>query len=297
MLLLLLGLTSPPARAGSCEVGRTHRALATAVADPSCEVVVIGPMALWEAVHIDRPVLIVGSGRDETILYCGDRPCVTIGPDAHHVVLTTLSIASTGPTIEARGGHLDAVGVRFSQLGRKGGHVRLRDTTAVLTDVEIEAAVLPAVDAVSHHGDDLDLERALFLGVEPRSGPRNAIYASTYSLRCTSCSFRAHLEDRVAGLLWDDEALGGVDGLSGSHYWPQRYCADANLEAREICAAQCGARDVARCRMAWTPIGERCLPEAICVPGGEIPQPAQAELTRGQTRRVRRRAPLDDAEP
>lgn len=280
-----LALSSTPA---ACEVGKTHPSLRAAIADTACEVVHIGPVALWETVHIGRPVTLLGSGRDATLLYCGRGPCITTDPRAHGVLIASMSIASTGPTIEARSNDLQVVGVRFSHLGHRGGHVRLRDASATFLDVEIETADLPAIDAVAHYGSELHMERTQFFGVQPTSGTRGAIYGSTYSLRCADCSFHPYRQYRVKSLLWDDELPTTETGRSASHYWPQRDCPRTGPEEEELCSAQCGRLDVALCRMVYEVTTEACRPEARCVPDGEVPGVRDVP-ERGTAHRLRKR--------
>lgn len=294
LLTGLLALSSPlPWSGGHCEIGQSHRTLADAIADQRCEVVRIGPVPLFETVRIDRPLVLLGSGRDASVLYCADHPCLTVGEGAGRVFIGAMSIASTGPSFEARGGLLEVVGVRFSQLGTVGGEVRLRDTSARFTEVEIEAATLPALDAVSHFGNDLELERTVFLGVEPTSGTRGAIYGSTYSLRCEDCSFRPQREGRVASLLWDDEESAATWGRSGSHYWPQRDCPAADDEVRSVCRARCGSEEVALCWTTYRPNTQTCLPAATCVPTGQVPRPEVRPFSRQPTRSRRVRPRFD----
>lgn len=272
--LFCLGLAalSPSAFAGIiCDVGITHRTLTDAVADRVCDVVQIGPGRHWDALRIERPLTLMGAGRDETVIYCADGPCVDIAPGAGRVVLGALSVASTGTSLRAEDAELEVVSARFAPLGSEGGQLALRDTGATFTDVEIEASSLPAVDAVSRWGRDLDLDRGRFLGVSPASGARGAVYSANYGVRCTDCAFSAKREDAVAVLLWGEEDLRASLGLSDSHWWPEQYCPEASVAAEDLCSAQCGDQAVALCRMSWVTATESCAPEAVCVPDGEVP--------------------------
>ncbi|MCA9568506.1 MAG: hypothetical protein KC656_11715, partial [Myxococcales bacterium] len=115
------------------------------------------------------------------------------------------------------------------------------------------------------------LVRVRFLGVSPASGTRGAVYDANYGVRCTDCAFSPAREDAVGVMIWGEEELRATLGRSGSHWWPERSCPPPSTAADGLCAAQCGELAVALCRMSWVRATESCVPEAVCVPEGEVP--------------------------
>jgi hypothetical protein len=280
--MLAVAVLPLDAEAGvTCDTGSTYDTLTEAVADPECGTAALGPGAWWEAVTVDRPITIVGSGRDETVLFCVDGPCIDVAEGAGSVTLHALSVAGTDIALGSAGGSLDLYDIRIAPVGFRGGRVVLRDTHSTFTNVEVEVVNLPAIDAVSRYGSDIDLDSVTFRGVSKRSTARSVIYTANYGVSCTDCTYETERSDTVTKMLWKEDDRFATTDLerSASHPWPQLFCPLANAESEALCSAQCGGEDVALCRMTYDIQTENCLPQAVCVPDGEVPAPTM-QLTR-----------------
>lgn len=274
----MLFLTALASAAVTCDDGSLHASLAGAAAHDGCAVITLEPGAYLGRVAFDRSVTLVGAGRDETVLFCFDGPCVQ--STGGELVLASLSVASTGVAIAARSGRLEMVSSRISPLRGQGGELVLRDASAALVQVELEVATLPAIDAVSRYGNDLDLEEVHVLGVSPRSGARSVMYTGNYGVSCTDCSYDTVRPDTVGELLWgEDGVYAPLTARSASHPYPQLFCPAASADDDAACEAQCGG-EVALCRMTYQPMSESCAPRAVCVPTGEIPELQGLQIVR-----------------
>lgn len=275
---MLLALTALASAAVTCDDGSIHASLSRAAAHDGCAVITLDAGAYPGSVAFDRSVTVVGAGRDETVLFCTDGPCVSTTDS--ELVLVNLSVASGGVAISAHGGRLEVVSSRISPLRGRGGELELRDTSAALVQVEVEVATLPAIDAVSRHGSDLDLEEVHFLGVSPRSGARSVMYTGNYGVSCTDCTYDTQRPDVVGELLWGEDGLyAPLTTRSASHPYPQLFCPVASAEDDAACEAQCGG-EVALCRMTYQAMSESCAPRAVCVPTGEIPELLGLQIVR-----------------
>jgi hypothetical protein len=271
--MLSLAIFTLPAVAGvTCDTGTRHESLERAVADPACSVATLDAGTHFETVTVGRSFTIAGAGRDETILYCAQGPCIHATHGAEVTVLAKLSVASNGTVVEVWGDKLLLVDSRIAPLGFDGGGLKLRDTEAHLVDVELEVAKQrPALDALSSSRNTLDLERVHFSGVARKGGMKHAVYAHSYGVTCVGCTFEADRHFAIPRLMWDPLPAAQQHEPSRTSLYPERFCPAPDATAKRICATQCPDQDVALCDMSYQVGSQACVPEATCVPKGEIP--------------------------